>query len=126
MLTEMTANNTLIILAAIGILLDVASGILKAWGVRNISSSKMREGLQHKMTYVIFIAVGFYCDALQASVNLGVHVPTGASVCVFVIASELVSISENMAACNPKIANWPILRQLASVGKILDGSVSNK
>lgn len=118
-----SVNGTMLALVGVAIVLDVITGLLKAWSKSDIKSAKMREGLQHKMGFIVFIAIGCYCDILQQSFNLGTDVPTGLGVCVYVIASELVSMAENLAESNTQIAKWPILKQLATVGKILEGNV---
>lgn len=107
--------NTYVMSAVAGfIVLDVLTGFLKAWKANAIHSSTMREGLIHKISYIVLISIGFIGDIVQAHTDLGFNIPTATAICLYVCASEIVSIAENLVDMNPDLGNWPILKQLAN------------
>lgn len=85
------------------ILLDLITGLVKAFKEKNYSSSIMREGLYHKVGSVLTIGFGFLVDYAQTIVDLGVTIPVATSVCVYIVLMEIGSIIENVATINPDI-----------------------
>lgn len=83
------------------ILLDILSGIIKAFAVNGkLDSSKLRQGLYHKATYIIIIALATALEAYSEALNLGLGVPLVLCVCLYVIGTEIVSIIENVTEAN--------------------------
>lgn len=107
----MTKPEAIIIgLTAILIVLDYATGLLKAFATRIVSSSKMRAGLYHKAGYVTVIALAFLLEHGQQYVNLGFAVPLIAPVCLYIIFAEVVSVLENAVALNPELVHSGIFK----------------
>lgn len=69
---------------------DIVTGMIQAIINRNLDSQKMRMGLLHKTLLIIIILLGF---TLDFTFNLNF---VSRSICIFVIAMEIISIAENM------------------------------
>lgn len=107
----MTKPEAIIIgLTAILIVLDYATGILKAFATRTVSSSKMRAGLYHKAGYATVIALAFLLEHGQQYVNLGFKMPLIAPVCIYISLAEVVSVLENAVALNPDLMHSGIFK----------------
>ena len=91
------------VVTGIFILLDMVSGLIKAFKEKSYNSSIMREGLFHKSGSVLCIVFGVLVDYAQSFVDLGVHIPIAVSVCAYICLMEVGSIIENVCAINPQI-----------------------
>lgn len=94
-----------IILACIMMCADVLVGFIGAVIQHNISSSKMREGILHKILMLILI---FLCFAIEVTSShmfkLPYDIPTCEVVCGYTVIMELASIIENISTAYPKFA----------------------
>lgn len=107
----MTKPESIIIgLTAILIVLDYATGLLKAFATHTVSSSKMRAGLYHKAGYVVVIALAFLLEHAQQYVTLGFKMPLIAPVCIYISLAEVVSVLENAVALNPDLMRSGIFK----------------
>lgn len=107
----MTKPEVIIIgLTAILIALDYATGLMKAFATRTVSSSKMRAGLYHKAGYAVVIALAFLLEHAQQYVNLGFTVPLITPVCLYIVFAEIVSVLENAVALNPELVHSGIFK----------------
>ena len=105
---------------AVMMALDMITGFAGAAKDKVLESGKMREGLWHKAGFaglVVLAAVWEFGSAwLNAEVSgMGVTVPSipaVGAVCTFVVATEAVSILENLCVLNPDIASLPIIKHL--------------
>lgn len=104
----MTPEIGLLVATAASMLLDVMTGVAKGVAAGALDSQKMREGLWHKAGFVGLIALAYLLQFAQGFADLGVEIPTMAAVCVFVIATEAVSVVENLCELNPDIASSPV------------------
>lgn len=91
------------ILTGCFILLDFATGLIKAFKKKEYNSSIMREGLFHKTGSIIVIVFGALVDYAQGFLDLGVNVPVAMSLCVYIVLMEVGSIIENLCMINPRI-----------------------
>lgn len=105
------------IVTACFVLLDMVTGIIKAFKQKDYNSSIMREGLFHKSGSVLCIVFGVLVDYAQTLVDLGVTVPVALSMCVYIILMEIGSIIENVCTINPEI----MPEKLKSFFQKLDG-----
>ncbi len=109
-----------IAVAVVLMVLDIVSGFAGAAKTKTIQSGKMREGLWHKAGFfgLIILAVVWEVGSawLNAEVSgIGVTVPdlpAVGAVCVFIVATEVVSICENLCTLNPTIATLPVIKSL--------------
>ena len=85
------------------IVLDFATGLTKAFATKTFTSTKMREGLFHKVGLILCMILGFLVDYAQGYVDLGLSVPVAAAVCVYICLMEVTSIIENICKINPDI-----------------------
>ena len=94
------------------VLLDIVSGLGKAYVTGTLSSKAMRDGLMHKATYfgliVLFVAV----EVFQQHFDVLTNVPTTLAICVYVCVTEFVSVLENLTVINPELREWPVLSKL--------------
>lgn len=96
------------------ILFDILTGIIKALYNEGLNSTNLRQGLFHKLSEVIAVAG---CGLLEYGikyVNLGVNIPVLNVVSAYICVMELISIIENLAEINPKLAKLfkPYLEKL--------------
>lgn len=84
---------------------DYITGVIKAIMQGDLSSKKMREGLGHKLTYIILALTAWFMDTLNMHLTLGfplnVFTCTTSGICLI----ELTSIIENITAINPELKN---------------------
>lgn len=91
------------IITALFILLDLITGLIKAFKEKNYCSSIMREGLFHKSGSILCVAFGVLVDYAQNFLDLGVSIPIAVSVCAYIILMEVGSTIENICIINPEI-----------------------
>lgn len=85
------------------ILLDMVTGLVKAFKEKAYTSSVMREGLYHKCGSVLFMVLGSLGEYAQTIVDIGVSVPLASVVCTYIILMEVGSIVENLGKIDPRI-----------------------
>ena len=85
------------------ILLDMITGLIKAFKEKAYTSSIMREGLFHKCGSILLIIFGVLVDYAQTYIDLGVTVPVALAICTYIILMEVGSIIENVGKINPQI-----------------------
>lgn len=96
------------------ILFDILTGIIKALYKDGLNSTYLRQGLFHKLSEVIAtIGAGLLEYGVQY-IDLGVDVPVLNIVAVYICLMELISILENLAEVNPRLAKLfkPYLEKL--------------
>lgn len=108
-----------ITLACLMMAADVIVGFIQAVINRDVSSTKMRTGLLHKLLIFILIIICLAIEiGIRHAVQLPYDVPTCEVVCGYVIVMELMSILENIAKGDPGIADT----QLFKLFKVNDSS----
>ena len=96
-----------IAIAAVGILilLDVLTGFVGAAVTHTISSRKMREGILHKFTELVLVALATIIDgALLGGFDVLGGDPVLLATCAYIAVMEVSSILELVAKYNPDIA----------------------
>lgn len=100
-----------IIIACVMMVADIASGFIAAVINNNISSTKMRKGLLHKVLVLVLI---FACLAIEVSTShiipLPYDIPTCEVVCGYVIIMELMSILENIGEGYPDFKDSTVFK----------------
>ncbi len=84
-------------------LIDVTTGVLKAVKNKELNSTKAREGIYKKTSFIIFIAFGYLSQYAMNYVDLGFNFPVSATVCLLVILTEAISVLENLGSINPEL-----------------------
>lgn len=112
------AQTWSILLACVMMCADVVVGFIQAAINNQLSSTKMRQGLLHKVLILILI---FVCLAIEIgishTVKLPYDIPTCGVVCGYVIVMELVSILENIARGYPEFADSQLFKLFNLSGK---------
>ena len=85
------------------ILLDLLTGMIKAFKEQNYSSTIMREGLYHKIGSVLCVLFAVLVDYTQGYLDLGITIPLTVAVCGYIVVMEIGSIIENVCTINPEI-----------------------
>lgn len=92
---------------------DYLTGVIKAIIQGSLNSQKMREGLGHKLAYLILATTSWFIDTINIHINLGfpvnLYVCTASGICLI----ELTSILENITAINPDLKNAPLMNAFA-------------
>ena len=109
-------------IAAVGflVLLDIITGFMKGWATQSISSKKMREGLTHKATYFLMIALFVGIQCLQQHFVFWPEFPTVTYICGYICVVEVISFFENICVINPNIAKWPVIDKIHQHDKEVD------
>ena len=85
------------------IVLDFATGITKAFATKTFTSTKMREGLFHKVGLILCMILGALVDFAQGYLDLVSAIPVAVAICVYICLMEITSIIENVCKINPQI-----------------------
>lgn len=88
-------------LALAFMVIDVFTGVLKAVKNKELNSTKAREGIYKKASFILFIAFGYLADYAMGYVNMGFNLPAAATICTLVIITEAISVLENLGQINP-------------------------
>lgn len=83
--------------------IDVFTGMLKAVKNKELNSTKAREGIYKKASFILFIAFGYLADYAMGYVNMGFNLPAAATICTLVIVTEAISVLENLGKINPDL-----------------------
>ena len=90
-------------LALAFMVIDVLTGLLKAVKNKELNSTKAREGIYKKASFIFFIAFGYLADYAMNYVNMGFNLPAAATICTLVIVTEAISVLENLGKINPDL-----------------------
>lgn len=100
-------------LAIVGVtmVLDIVSGLVKAFSRKSYDSSKMREGLVHKFTELVIVALAFVLElACEHIAGLPFSGVTVVLTCTYIILMEVGSIMENLITAYPELADTPLAK----------------
>lgn len=98
-------------IAGVLMLLDVVSGLVKAFANRKYDSGKMRVGLVHKFTELVIIALAFVLEvACEHIAGLPFSGVTVVLTCTYIILMEVGSVMENLIAAYPELADTPLAK----------------
>lgn len=93
---------TIVIVLAF-ILLDVVSGLVKAFATTGFDSSVMRQGFFHKLGELLSIALCVVVDVSLPRLGIPVDVDFSVVCCVYLVIMEIGSILENIGEINPEL-----------------------
>lgn len=102
------------IAALVFMLGDILSGTIQAVANGDLSSSKMRQGLWHKASFVLLVMLAYGVEWASGFLELGFEVPLVTPVCVLVVLTETISILENIAKMNPALAGSKLMQLFRS------------
>lgn len=100
-----------IALACIMMCADVLVGFIVAAINNELSSTKMRKGLLHKVLMLILIAICLAIElAIGHTVQLPYDIPTCEVVCGYIVVMELMSVLENIGRGYPQFADSALFK----------------
>lgn len=91
------------------ILMDIITGIVQAAKNKALDSTKMRNGLFHKIGFMFAVVLACLCEYAMTWLDLGFDVPMVGGVCTFICLTEIVSILENVASLAPELSESTFL-----------------
>lgn len=83
--------------------IDVFTGVLKAVKNKELNSTKAREGIYKKASFILFIAFGYLADYAMDYVDIGFNLPAAATICTLIVVTEAISVLENLGKINPDL-----------------------
>lgn len=107
-------------LALAFMVIDVFTGVLKAIKSKEVNSTKAREGIYKKASFILFIAFGYLADYAMDYVNIGFNLPAAATICTLIIVTEAISTLENLGQINPDLVKL-VAPFLSALNKKEDG-----
>ena len=112
-----TADLVMSACAVLYMMFDVISGVIKGAKLKNLSSTKMREGLAHKAMYILFIAMSYTLQWGASYLELPFDAPAVIVVCFAIICIESLSIVENAGEINPELKGSKLLQMFELTNK---------
>lgn len=85
------------------ILLDIVSGLVKAFAATGFDSSIMRQGAYHKIGEVLAVCLMAAADYYLPLVGVTVGVSFSAIGCAYFVVMEIGSVLENIGLINPEL-----------------------
>ena len=111
LITLSEAQTWSIVLACVMMCADVLVGFIVAVINSNLSSTKMRKGLLHKVLMLILIAMCLAIElAIEHTVQLPYDIPTCEVVCGYIVVMELISVLENIGRGYPKFTDSALFK----------------
>lgn len=92
------------------IVMDYITGIVNAIMHKNLSSTKMREGLGHKFTYLCVFFIAWFIDFEMSHIDIGFHSALTPTVTIGIVFIELSSIIENIGKINPELTQAEFMK----------------
>lgn len=104
------------------IALDIAVGLVKAFASEGFSSTKMREGLYHKFTYIAALALAALIEYGSVYLDFGFTLTVlQPAVIVYVFLTECGSILENLTVINPELTDNAFMNIFSNKDKNEEG-----
>lgn len=98
----------IVIITAVFILADIITGIAKGIYLKEVNSKVLKRGAWSKSGFFGLIVFAYMLQWAAFQIDLGFEVPAVASVCLYIILTEAVSIFENLCIINPKLKDSPL------------------
>lgn len=95
----------LIVITLLFMGMDIITGFLQAVVNKCIDSQIMKRGLFHKCGFVLAIVLAYLCEYTMIYIDMGFTLPMVQAVCMFIIATELISNLENIGKISPELNN---------------------
>lgn len=101
--------------------LDFLSGTIAAVGQHDWKSKIMREGLLHKCSLLLCVALGVVLNVGQGYLDMGIQIPVYQCICGYIAVMEAGSTVENVCKANPNLAPEK-LKAVLGLNKKEDGN----
>ena len=117
MLPQLTESQTWsIIMACVMMLADIITGFTGAALRHDISSTKMREGIGHKIMILVLIAVAYVLGVGLGHVSsISAEIPSTEIVCWYVVVMEIASILENISKAWPEFSDTSLFKYFSKM-----------
>lgn len=96
---------------------DYVTGLVGAIMRGDLSSTKMRQGLGHKFTYLCVFFIAWFIDFEMKNIDIGFHTALTPIVTVGIVLTELSSIIENLGKINPELAQAEFMKIFTDYNK---------
>lgn len=100
--------DPIIIITACFILGDILTGLAKGIYLKNVNSTALKHGAWSKSGFFGLIVLGYMLQWAALHFDFGFEIPAVASICLYIILTEAVSIFENLCIINPKLKDSPL------------------
>lgn len=107
------------------VIMDYITGIIAAIMHKNLSSTKMREGLGNKFAYLCVFFIAWFIDFEMSHIDIGFHSTLTPIVTVGIVLIELSSIIENIGKINPELAQAEFMKIFTDHDKEHDNGNTN-
>ena len=97
--------------------LDFLSGTIAAIGQHDWKSKIMRQGLLHKCSLLLCMALGVVLNVGQGYLDMGIDIPVYQCISGYIALMEAGSMVENVCKANPKLAPEKLKAILGLTGK---------
>lgn len=101
-----------LIIVLVAVLLDILFGLACAVLNNEVSSSKMREGIGHKLGIIGTMLVAMFLEGCCSYIDLGFDIPVVGVTAAYLTLMEAWSVCEILVRLNPDLANVPIFSLL--------------
>lgn len=117
MLPQLTESQTWsIIMACVMMLADIITGFTGAVVKHDISSTKMRDGIGHKIMILVLIAVAYVLGVGLGHVSsINAEIPSTEVVCWYVVVMEIASILENISKAWPEFSGTSLFKYISKI-----------
>lgn len=95
----------IIVITCCFIVFDIVTGFTQAVVNKELDSGTMKQGLFHKCGFLLAIVFGCLCEYAMQYIDLGFSIPIQNAVCIYIIATEILSILENLGKISPALAD---------------------
>ena len=116
-LPQLTESQTWsIIMACVMMLADIIVGFTGAVVRHDIRSTKMREGIGHKIMILVLIAVAYVLGVGLVHVSgINAEIPSTEIVCWYVVVMEIASILENISKAWPEFSSTSLFKYFSKM-----------
>lgn len=105
-----------IIMACVMMLADIIVGFTGAVVRHDISSTKMRAGIGHKIMLLVLIAVAYVLGVGLGHVSgINAEIPSAEVVCWYVVVMETASILENISKAWPEFSGTSLFKYFSKM-----------
>lgn len=88
------------------VFIDIVSGLVKAFISDGFNSTKMRNGIAHKFTYIIALSLATMIEYGSIYLDFGYHITAlQPATAIYIVVTEVGSILENLVVINPDLSN---------------------
>lgn len=100
------------VIVLVAVSLDIVFGIACAIVNNEVSSSKMREGIGHKLGIIGTMLVAMFLEGCCSFIDLGFDVPVVGVTAAYLTLMEAWSVCEILVKLNPELSGVPIFSLL--------------